>query len=126
MIVHHSSIDDYKFVKNVRRSTACVFSLKNNSWKCIEDSRYECQLFVLGTLLNGDIHWVLEHQGGDCVIAAFDLVEERFKDLPLPDALTNFGVLSTGVLDGRLCVEEIICCEVNYTTVSLGVRTSRW
>ncbi|KAI9193903.1 hypothetical protein LWI28_001163 [Acer negundo] len=100
------SIDDYKFVKYVCGSTVCVFSLKNNSWKFVEDSRYKCQLCVPGTPLNGAIHWVLKHQDGDCVIAAFDLVEERFKDLPLPDALTSFGVLSTGVLEGRLCVQH--------------------
>lgn len=82
-----------------------IFSLQMNSQKRVLACGYTRPLInVPGTLTNGAIHWRLQKQGGDFVLASFDLVEERFKELPLPDASTIFRIFGTGVLGDCLCL----------------------
>ncbi|KAK9178980.1 hypothetical protein WN943_028174 [Citrus x changshan-huyou] len=95
--------EDCKFIKvsfGLKPSmSVAIFSLRMNSWRRVLASGYTRPLInVPGTLTNGALHWRLQKHGGDFVLAAFDLVEERFKELPLPDASTSFRFFGTGVL----------------------------
>ncbi|KAH7569477.1 hypothetical protein JRO89_XS06G0168400 [Xanthoceras sorbifolium] len=54
---------------------------------------------MLGIPLNGALHWlVYDFVGPNRVIAAFDLVEEKFKTLPLPDIMITTVTFFRGYL----------------------------
>ncbi|KAJ4710091.1 F-box family protein [Melia azedarach] len=88
---YDDSTDDYKYVMiTYFRREIFVYSLRTNNWKMLPDKfiGYKRPYFVLskfGDFLNGSIHWaafslhILEY-----VIVAFELVDERFKILPIP------------------------------------------
>ncbi|KAH7572966.1 hypothetical protein ACOSP7_006370 [Xanthoceras sorbifolium] len=115
------SIDDYKFVKVLEGNTVHVFSLRNFSWKvvgckflfdtdrCIEFGvpLNGSRCVKHGIPFKGKLHWVLDkpdYRGR--VIAAFDLVKEKFKTLSLPPGC--FTCLSgIGVVGDCLCVFDI-------------------
>ncbi|TXG72671.1 hypothetical protein EZV62_001250 [Acer yangbiense] len=90
------SIDDYKLMKVVMENTVHVFSLRNNSWKIVQVD-FPFTLFagsctnIIGICLNGAIHWMRNELEGP-VIAAFDLVEDKFRLLSLPDSI-NYKTL---------------------------------
>ncbi|KAK3193321.1 hypothetical protein Dsin_024631 [Dipteronia sinensis] len=119
------SIDDYKFVKFfAKRKIIQIFSLRNNSWKTIkcdypfnvnivhpifEFSLYGAVLngsLHYGIPLNGAIHWMVVVVDYDdrryYSMVAFDLVEEKFKTLPLHYQF-SFKVKRVTVLRDRLC-----------------------
>ncbi|GAV62612.1 F-box domain-containing protein/FBA_1 domain-containing protein [Cephalotus follicularis] len=101
------SVDDYKFVVISCGQVVIVYSLRSNSWKKVldDDFPYEYPCCEPGTSLNGAVHWLLKRRGGGpCFIAAFNLVEDKFKDLPLPYEVVNFHHFSMGLLKGCLCV----------------------
>ncbi|XP_057443525.1 F-box/kelch-repeat protein At3g23880-like [Lotus japonicus] len=94
------SQDDYLVVlASYERNTADLlkhlefFSLRANVWKEIKDTHYMNAGFYwngcdprVGSLLNNAIHWVAFHH--DTVvnhIIAFDLIERRVSEIPLPD-----------------------------------------
>ena len=61
-----------------------VFSVKTNSWgenKVEHDFHWRYSSDIRG----GAIHWVFDNNK----IAAFDLVEEKFKTLHLPTVITS-------------------------------------
>ncbi|KAM1454794.1 hypothetical protein ACFX13_004324 [Malus domestica] len=100
------SVDDYKFFTIAYGCMILIFSLRSNSWKRVQDFPYKHHLEGSGTFLNGTVHWLcgqLEN-GGSCVIAAFDLAEEKFSDLPTPNSVTDYQTFTTGVLEGSLCL----------------------
>ncbi|PQM41109.1 F-box/kelch-repeat protein [Prunus yedoensis var. nudiflora] len=100
------SIDDYKFVKVAYGCMVLIFSLKSSSWKRVQDFPYKHHLEKSGTTLNGVVHWLCRRLevGGTCVIAAFDLAQEKFSDLPPPESVTDYKRFTTGVLRGCLCL----------------------
>ncbi|KAK2659686.1 hypothetical protein Ddye_006219 [Dipteronia dyeriana] len=107
------SIDDYKLVKIAGPGEIVeVYSLRKDSWTSIEsdflfpETYYEEGVFVkVGFYLNGAIHWAFENRKGSCVIAAFDLVEEKFRTLPPPETVLKGTCKYTlGVLKGSLCL----------------------
>ncbi|XP_034212175.1 F-box/kelch-repeat protein At3g06240-like isoform X3 [Prunus dulcis] len=100
------SIDDYKFVKVAYGCMVLIFSLKSSSWKRVQDFPYKHCLEKSGTTLNGAVHWLCRRLevGGTCVIAAFDLAQEKFSDLPPPESVTDYKRFTTGVLRGCLCL----------------------
>ncbi|KAI9201265.1 hypothetical protein LWI28_020930 [Acer negundo] len=107
------SIDDYKLVKIAGPGEIVeVYSLRKDSWTSIEsgflfpEKYYEEGVFVkVGFYLNGAIHWAFENRDCLCVIAAFDLVEEKFKILPPPETVLKGNCKYTlGVLKGFLCL----------------------
>lgn len=79
-------IDDYKLVKFCRcKQVVCIFSWRSNSWKAVEhDFVWHCASVIRGVAVHGAIHWVFD----GCKIGAFDLVEEKFKTLPVPDDMS--------------------------------------
>ena len=107
------SIDDYKLVKAVNAPLVAVFSLKTSTWKLVEGFHYEKPTEVwegslpCGTHLNGALHWVFKRRGGgECVIAAFDLETDTFREMPVP-AVSVSG-FSTGSLKGCLCLMDLV------------------
>ncbi|KAL4619413.1 hypothetical protein ACB092_06G077700 [Castanea dentata] len=105
------SIDDYKLVKAVNAPLVAVFSLKTSAWKLVEGFHYKkpTELWEgplpCGTHLNGALHWVFKLCGGnECVITAFDLETDTFRDMPVP-AISVSG-FSTGFLKGCLCLMD--------------------
>ncbi|TXG52840.1 hypothetical protein EZV62_022009 [Acer yangbiense] len=105
------SIDDYKLVKIADPGEIVeVYSLGKNSWTSVKSGflfpkKYYKMSFLVkvGVYLNGAIHWVFEDLDGSCVIAAFDLVEEKFKTLSPPENVLEGDCNYTlGVLGGYL------------------------
>ncbi|KAL5738690.1 hypothetical protein ACOSP7_031451 [Xanthoceras sorbifolium] len=94
-----------KFIQiyNDARKGIDIYYLKKDSWTNVKnDFHGECIKFW-GATLNGAVHWIFEGNNGSIVIGAFNLVEEKFKTLPLPydkwqysnyNILYNFGVLN--------------------------------
>lgn len=85
-----------------------VYSMKTGTWKRAPSSPYYCHCVSSGVFLNGCIHWLGEVgtlQSPDFIIVAFDLVEEKFKEMPRPGSLTHENVYSSRllVLNGCLC-----------------------
>jgi len=64
------------------------FSFKDNTWKEIEDTHFRYDVNHSrrkGSLFNGAIHWMaLSHDLGWSVIVAFDLMERKLFEMPLP------------------------------------------
>ncbi|KAI8561470.1 hypothetical protein RHMOL_Rhmol04G0342300 [Rhododendron molle] len=92
-------------------STVHVFSSKLSSWKSIEDfGRYSCHLFGRGSVLNGSPHWVAcgitDIDGYYFRIACFDVMEEKFKEVPMPIYEEKVHLFKVGVLDGCLCMVD--------------------
>ncbi|TXG71282.1 hypothetical protein EZV62_006217 [Acer yangbiense] len=113
------SIDDYKilritYTKNGDR-VFDVYSLRKDSWISIPSNFdfgfYACLVSFVS--FNGAIHFVTYYRARPSMIAAFDLVEDKFKTLPLPlpDFMLNKGDdeflkyrTNFGHLSGCLCM----------------------
>ncbi|XP_059629102.1 F-box/kelch-repeat protein At3g06240-like [Cornus florida] len=122
---YDSSMDDYKVVavsyyaqhllredreSDCKDTFVVVYSLKNSSWgrKWIQDFPYDNSFIVPGSgvFVNGSVHWLtyrsLVHLP---VIVAFDVADEKFRDVLLP---TSHEPGSLGLLGGCL-----FCCNEN-------------
>ncbi|KAI9196426.1 hypothetical protein LWI28_023826 [Acer negundo] len=101
------SIDDYKFVKIEHPGKFVdVYSLRKDSWTSIQNNlHFVDKCYMQGIPLNGAIHWMVNKLEDSSLIAAFDLVEEKFKTLPPPDILLdNDCIYTLGLLRGNLCL----------------------
>nr|XP_023928360.1 F-box/kelch-repeat protein At3g06240-like [Quercus suber]XP_023928361.1 F-box/kelch-repeat protein At3g06240-like [Quercus suber] len=103
--------DDYKLVKVIPRNGSDeigvdVFSLKTNSWKRVCYGGHSFDLVDdVGTLLNGSVYWQAKREDTKetkFIIVSFDLVKEKFRELPKPDSKFAEGPL-LGVLGESLC-----------------------
>ncbi|XP_058202744.1 F-box/kelch-repeat protein At3g06240-like [Rhododendron vialii] len=115
---YDSFTDDYKVVifsyfrtlSSAERDTiiVAVYSLKTNAWRRIQDSHdYVLQKTSCGVFVNGRLHFVCR-RNESCVIVAFDLSEESFRELQLP---VLFGANDSlyyrlAVLGGCLCLVD--------------------
>ncbi|XP_024043056.1 F-box/kelch-repeat protein At3g06240-like [Citrus clementina] len=104
------SIDDFKVFgvsdpyDEVEVTSVHVFSLRNNTWKTFEINNFvEFRADLWAIHLNGTIHFGFCKLNFDdpFMIAAFDLVEDKFKFLALPhlfgyDAIYSYSVRSIG------------------------------
>jgi len=76
---------------NVFLSHLEVFSLRDNTWKQIEGAHFPCKNATddyskQGVLFNGAIHWLaFRYDLYVYVIVAFDLMERKLFQIPLPD-----------------------------------------
>ncbi|XP_043693184.1 F-box protein CPR1-like [Telopea speciosissima] len=115
--------DDYKLVRVQQQfsghnnydlhSEVKVYSLSTNSWRTIGDMPFfHTILSKSGVLANSTLHWQTGTHNEFNVIASFDLKDEKFREIPLPDfvdeAPREFGLrnfeMTMGVLGGQLCL----------------------
>ncbi|KAK9160751.1 hypothetical protein Syun_007092 [Stephania yunnanensis] len=106
--------DDYKVVRvysyddddDVRHSEVKVYLLSLNSWKVIPDIPYE-SYYRAGRLLNGALHWVATRCNAldeSSLIISFDIGDEVFREVPLPEFEDGKGQVNVAVLAGCLCI----------------------
>ncbi|KAJ4846467.1 hypothetical protein Tsubulata_006880 [Turnera subulata] len=114
---YDSVADDYKVFLAVRfwyeprprAPVVRIFSLKKGSWKSVENPNGHLRGFRegdRGVFLNEALHWRKEY---DAKITAFDLVEEKFGDVPAPShpqevLLEHNGI---GIVGEYLCMSWI-------------------
>ncbi|PRQ35040.1 putative F-box domain, galactose oxidase/kelch, beta-propeller, F-box associated interaction [Rosa chinensis] len=113
---HVSATDDYKVVLiPLSGSSGHVYSLREKIWKVVEvPPSHSWQWFPVGTYSNGAIHWVnyCTPENSERVIYAFDLANEEFGKVALPDSFQNGydmngRTIRTQVhLGGCLCVSS--------------------
>ncbi|XP_071739503.1 F-box/kelch-repeat protein At3g06240-like [Rutidosis leptorrhynchoides] len=88
---------------------AHVYNCKTNIWKKIEHFPYVIFEDAQGVTMNGYPHWIVfrDHFVGknviELVIIYFDLVEEKFKEMPKPCWLVESSSYSFGAFEGKLC-----------------------
>ncbi|XP_059647285.1 F-box/kelch-repeat protein At3g06240-like isoform X2 [Cornus florida] len=133
---YDSSTDDYKVLsvaynardeddddeeeKECADTFVSVFSLKTGAWRRIQDVPYDhssLEPYSL-VLVNGSIHWLTCRSSDySSVIAAFDVAEEKFRDVPAPSSIDNNRLVlhGLGVFGEFLCV--LVCCNSNKTDV---------
>ncbi|KAM5586648.1 hypothetical protein ABKV19_005536 [Rosa sericea] len=98
------SVKDYMFVKIYKGRSVLIFSLKNKSWKSVQDFPYKHLLNDPGTPLNGAVHWLCMGLDHLPVIAALDLAEEKFSGLSPPESIVDSNSYTPGVLRDCLCL----------------------
>ncbi|XP_059632602.1 F-box/kelch-repeat protein At3g06240-like [Cornus florida] len=103
------STDDYKVVKE-DKDGFYVYSLRSDSWKkVVQHFPYHGLAVASGTLLNGALHWLLLDTiwMEPLAIVAFDLIDEKFREIPLPDFSTSAfksELSRVKLLGGCLCI----------------------
>ncbi|XP_055959575.1 F-box/kelch-repeat protein At3g23880-like [Mercurialis annua] len=104
---------NYKIVaaesRNLPQKTSIefdIYDLRKSSWKtrnCHFPYKFKSLTTPAITLANGIPHWHFKRMANDqSVILCFDLVEEIFKEVPLPDNILDFKFMSA--VDGYLCI----------------------
>ncbi|KAL9418823.1 hypothetical protein AB3S75_036722 [Citrus x aurantiifolia] len=145
---YDSSINDYKVVCATIASSGrhCrdpdsdfryrILATKTNSWRelayvgCVPQCRNaRCSSYDLpqGTLLNGTLHWLIDCYQRWPGISTFDLTEEQFSELPMPNDETLLHFWTLSVLDGCICLVSSShrdrCVEL-WTMKEYGVESS--
>ncbi|KAK2358122.1 hypothetical protein QL285_095334 [Trifolium repens] len=94
-----------------------VFSLRDNKWKEIEGTHFPYRIASdkprAGLFYNTAIHWfAIRHDISMRVIVAFDLIERRLSDIPVPDAFVHiYGYYDC---DLWLFGEFLSLCVIDY------------
>ncbi|XP_059644470.1 F-box/kelch-repeat protein At3g06240-like [Cornus florida] len=100
---------------------ASMYSLTTDSWRRIQDvPNYHSRSLSIYSddmvLVNGSLHWLLfGSYSNSFLIAAFDVADEKFRDVQRPSSIVNnnFNMLYIlGVCRGRLC---IFLCSYTYS-----------
>ncbi|KAH7843924.1 hypothetical protein Vadar_022450 [Vaccinium darrowii] len=103
--------DDYKVIRvgfAKGPTEVKVYSLKTDSWRRIEG--FPSNLIIFRPLesskhVNGSIHWTATNLSSNSwVITALDLGEETYKEIPKPNYVKEFALVSVRALKGCLCV----------------------
>jgi F-box interacting protein len=87
-----------------------IYNLKSDSWSEIDDFPYTFFHCEIPSMVNEAPHWVVlrgrDYRPITYVIIYLDLVNEKFKEVPLPDCLLkdNSKRFELGVLRGCLCI----------------------
>ncbi|KAK9283824.1 hypothetical protein L1049_012078 [Liquidambar formosana] len=119
--------EDYKVVKivyiyDVEAYEVEVYSLKRDSWKKIGNgsASLQCQYMYYSNqvVVNGSPHWIV-NSGGEKkwppFIVSFDMADEVFCEMSLPDSSMFFGHTCVGLVEGWLSVVSYLAswkCEV--------------
>ncbi|XP_050205685.1 F-box/kelch-repeat protein At3g06240-like [Mercurialis annua] len=110
---YNSLNDDYKIVvaefSNLQNNSIQVqiYNLKESSWKTIKCDNFPYKFISFTTpaasLVNGIPHWHVKRiNNGQGVVISFDLAEEKFEEIDLPENILDFTCMSA--LDGCLCI----------------------
>ncbi|KAK4357180.1 hypothetical protein RND71_022790 [Anisodus tanguticus] len=91
-----------------------VYSLRTNSWKRIQE--YPNIIFWdhCGIFVNGKIHWIAEDRVGVRFISSFNLADETFGNVALPNLNDNEFDWEIGCSGSNIC---LFCYEENKTDV---------
>ncbi|XP_042515310.1 F-box protein CPR1-like [Macadamia integrifolia] len=146
--------DDYKLIRvwqfyrnddNSWHSEVKVYSLSTNSWRMIGDMPFPPikRQWVCGVLANSALHWVANvdlvlakvspghHESGLGLIVSFDLKDEEYREVPLPDFMDDVDIvddkflMKVGVLEGQLCLLINFSIRVEiWVMKDYGVRDS--
>ncbi|XP_059632601.1 F-box/kelch-repeat protein At3g06240-like [Cornus florida] len=130
------SVDDYKVLKGSEYGVY-VYSLRTDSWKKVVqdfpiksiggDFSYQGIVKDSGTHLNGAIHWLCSITSKrPLTIVAFDLVDEIFRKIPLPDlSSVDFDrrTIKLEVFGGCLCILPM-CAREFLVMKEYGVKQS--
>ncbi|XP_043712433.1 F-box protein CPR1-like [Telopea speciosissima] len=107
-----------------------VYSLITNSWKRIGDMDCCLTTRLPGVLANSALHWIADRVKGPftppSIIVSFDLKNEEFGEVPLPEFVDSKFHMTVGVLGGKLCMVcnfERVCVEV-WIMKDYGIRDS--
>ncbi|XP_026451061.1 F-box/kelch-repeat protein At3g06240-like [Papaver somniferum] len=117
-LAYDCNSDDYKLIVSDESydkiSAIQVYSLASDSWKSIPTCipytfPYRSYIPESGVFFNGYLHWLALNQSISKVIVSFDVSDERFKEVQLPNESWKHGcqaifLESLGVPEGRLCV----------------------
>ncbi|KAF6153726.1 hypothetical protein GIB67_000959 [Kingdonia uniflora] len=128
---YDESTNDYKVVSFQFYTGAdcrvCVYSLRNNSWRTFErDIPFVHQL--PGILVNGNLHWIIrdrEYFDLGKTLLCFDLKDEEFRVVSLPEVKFDRSSLKVDALGGLLCFHW--CCGSNthvWQMKEYGVKKS--
>ncbi|KAM1456275.1 hypothetical protein ACFX13_005410 [Malus domestica] len=116
---YHAIQDDYKLVRISQfigldhlsfHSEVRVYSLRNNEWKRVEDMPYVlCNTRKMGILVSGCVHWVVTRnleldQAATESVIAFDVANETFREVPMPQNMDRKCQIDVGCLGGCLCI----------------------
>ncbi|KAF5791011.1 putative F-box domain-containing protein [Helianthus annuus] len=79
-----------------------VYSLRNNSWSKLPNSRYDHGTFyaVSGALVNQNYHWLVSRS----TIVGFSFTEEEFSEIRLPGSIEKAGFFDVVDMNGKLGV----------------------
>ncbi|KAL2937381.1 hypothetical protein RDABS01_020830 [Bienertia sinuspersici] len=106
---YDSVSDDYKVVTVFFYIN--VYSVKNGTWKSAANSPYDHAVghVTSGVFVDGCIHWLAcTTSDYSSVIVAFDLTEEKFRQVPPPSLVegSNFVFSRLLTLGGCLCMSD--------------------
>ncbi|WCJ23601.1 F-box family protein [Euphorbia peplus] len=109
---YDSVANDFKLLTWMFGKPAChIFSLKTNSWKTIAYPLVS-QFYgfvprnTIPTIVNGIFYWLVTLFNGDYGLVTFDVSNETFQYLQLPEHLLRYYVRGAGLLEhiGHLCL----------------------
>ncbi|KAB1224761.1 hypothetical protein CJ030_MR1G028611 [Morella rubra] len=108
---YDSCTDDYKLLvaAYIKPETQVeVFSMRRNSWKRIQGLDNPIDSYATaGILCNGALHWQPDWADQRRTITAFDLAQEKFRQLPMPMPMEQHVAVYLGNLrnvEGHLCL----------------------
>ncbi|XP_042499685.1 F-box protein CPR1-like [Macadamia integrifolia] len=120
--------DDYKLVRVVQsygrddsswHSEVKVYSLSTNSWRRIRNMPFHLGTRLIGVHANSALHWVADRFkrpfSSPTIVVSFDLKDEEYREVPLPDFVDLKFCMTIGFLGGQL----VLC---NF----LGVHFEVW
>lgn len=112
--------------KLVEQSLLKLFSAKTRSWRMVEQALHFKVRSLLSVFSNGLLHWQARIDEVLDFIVSFNLKEEIFEVMFLPDSMHRTEAKGLGVLDG--CVSAVIEhnheCDLVYTMKEYGVNDS--
>ncbi|KAI8571098.1 hypothetical protein RHMOL_Rhmol01G0090200 [Rhododendron molle] len=127
-LCYDSSTDDYKAVMANELREVTVVSFKRKFWATTTlhvVDKGNGYIYLPGPIVNEKLHWVITKFGNDRV-TSFDLLTDRFEELPMPLLPNNgvgepiIGVNGLGVLDGCLCMTRCVTRGSGVEKVGLG------
>lgn len=125
---YDESTDDYKVVSllcvyrigGVYESEVKVYSLKEDSWRKIEDFKGGAPLDETGKYACGKIHWAVSESPGSSEkwkVVSLDLKNEKYGELKMPDFENGVYDWMFGVVGERL----FLLCDYENTRADLWV-----
>lgn len=91
-----------------------VYNCKTESWRRIYDFPYLIFTTSQGVVVNGSPHWMVFRDDDsvegikDFVIIYFDLIEDKFKELPTPDWLYSGSKFHFCIFGESLCLVKYV------------------